>query len=550
MRAMIAASCIALTPALCSGATIYVDADAAGANDGSSWADAYTDLSEALWSAESGDEVWVADGIYRPSRPADSSDPWTDSTNPRDAFFWIKRRVEVYGGFDGTESTLAERAGLYDSTILDGDIGAPGVFEDNVYGLVLYRTEHADTAGGPQAGDQTTPARFDGFTVRGANGSGGLRVNPTVASQNANLYIENITFTGNLATNGGGINYQAASSRPIRSCRFIGNHADLDGGGIFADPVANFLPIVDCVFEGNTAGDDGGGLFYKQGIIFDTAYLFNTVFRGNSANSTGGALCFNAQGSTIPLKIVNCEFAGNTAASVGGAVWVFGGAVIDPSVGAVILGSRVTCNNSTFFANNAGGSGGAVYLGSSDRTSAHINATNCIFWNNDAEIDATATPTAIISTSIVEHGWSGGGSGVLDADPLFLDAPADLRLASLSPAIDRGDTFNIPADYFDLDEDTLATEEVPFDLLGQGRRFDAWADDAPIVPAPVVDLGAHECRAACRADVNGDGLVGLDDLTLFINFFSAGDARGDMNGDGRYDLADIVVYVGSFSGCN
>ncbi|MBZ0171472.1 MAG: right-handed parallel beta-helix repeat-containing protein, partial [Phycisphaerales bacterium] len=341
-------------------------------------------------------------------------------------------------------------------------------------------------------------------------------------------YIENITFTGNRATNGGGINFQAASSRPIRSCRFIGNHATLDGGGIFADPVANFIPIVNCLFEGNTAGDDGGGFFYRQGIQFDTAFLYNTVFRNNAAGSTGGALWFNAHGSTIPLKIANCEFAENTAGIAGGAVWVFGGATIDPSVGAVIPASRVTCNTSTFVSNSAGESGGAVFLDRSDRTDAFLNATNCIFWNNDAEVDATATPTAIISTSIVEHGWAGGGGGgVFDADPLFLDAPSDLRLASLSPAIDRGDTLNIPGDYFDLDADTIKDDEIPFDLLAQGRRFDAWADDTPIVPSPVIDLGAHESRAACRADINGDGTTDTADLGLFIGFFSAGDARAD-----------------------
>ena len=70
-------------------------------NDGSTWTQAMT-LQAALAVATVGDQVWIAQGIYRPG-VADDSNPDTDE---RAATFRIPEGVFVYGGFVGTDLAI------------------------------------------------------------------------------------------------------------------------------------------------------------------------------------------------------------------------------------------------------------------------------------------------------------------------------------------------------------------------------------------------------------------------------------------------------------
>jgi hypothetical protein len=105
--------------------TIYVHDSATGANNGSSWTNAYTDLQSALGAASAGDEIWVASGIYKPT-----------ATTSRSATFQLSNGVAIYGGFDGTETMLSDRDWTMNICILSGDIGSIGVDTDNSYHVV------------------------------------------------------------------------------------------------------------------------------------------------------------------------------------------------------------------------------------------------------------------------------------------------------------------------------------------------------------------------------------------------------------------------------
>ena len=70
-------------------AQIYVDAAATGANNGSSWINAFTDLQAALDAAAENAEIRVASGTYKPTAAPDGS---TDD-NRNKAFHFNKNLV-------------------------------------------------------------------------------------------------------------------------------------------------------------------------------------------------------------------------------------------------------------------------------------------------------------------------------------------------------------------------------------------------------------------------------------------------------------------------
>ena len=76
------------------GKTIYVDAGATGGANGRSWADAYIDLQDGLQDPcmGAGGEIWVAAGIYRPTKLTDPCDLHT-------ATFQLVSGTAIYGGF-------------------------------------------------------------------------------------------------------------------------------------------------------------------------------------------------------------------------------------------------------------------------------------------------------------------------------------------------------------------------------------------------------------------------------------------------------------------
>jgi hypothetical protein len=94
---------------------VYVNAAATGSNNGTSWANAFTNIHDALNAACDGSEIWVASGIYLPTQDCFGN---PNPADPRDKTFYLKDGVKMYGSFAGTETQLSQRQFQLNPTLL------------------------------------------------------------------------------------------------------------------------------------------------------------------------------------------------------------------------------------------------------------------------------------------------------------------------------------------------------------------------------------------------------------------------------------------------
>jgi len=356
-----------------------------------SWDNA-CDLQYALTSATSGQEIWVAAGVYKPGTTR------TDT-------FQLKSGVGLYGGFAGKETSRDERNWRTNLTVLSGDIDNNDV---NIDGNFIAETT-ADIQGANAyhvvtgySIDHT--AVMDGFSITAgeANSSGNFKGGGMYNEYDSNPILRNIVFSGNatsdtpdLPGDGGGM-YNFISSPILINVTFFANSAS-SGGGLYNSNSSNTI-LTSVLFSNNSAGS-GAGMFISDG----NPELNNVIFYANSASWSGGGL-LNSNGSP---RLINTTFFENSAATYGGGM--------DSS----------TYNPPSLISN--------------------------IFWRNSALYGPQISgsyDSLNVTYSDVQGGWPGTGN--IDADPLFMDAAnGDLHLQAGSPAIDSGTNDGCPASDFD-----------------------------------------------------------------------------------------------------
>ncbi|MHC4169582.1 MAG: right-handed parallel beta-helix repeat-containing protein [Planctomycetota bacterium] len=395
-----------LLSALCTvtaAKTIYVDDDATGANDGTSWENAHVYLQDALGAAAGGDEIRVAQGIYRPDLGGGNT------PGDKRATFQLVNGVVIKGGLAGVGESDpdARNVDIYE-TILSGDLNGDDVAVANpedlqdeptraencftvVTGNSIDETTVLDclvitggstnspipSGGGLDNSEDSSPTLINcTFRANSSRYGGGAMAN----SKNSNPTLINCTFSGNLAARGAGAMRNSESSPILTDCTFSGNWGRY-GGGMYND---NSDPtLTNCTFRDNSAEYGAGGMDNTE----SSPNLTNCTFSQNWTERNGGGMD-NHHSSPI---LTNCTFSGNLASSDGGGIYNW-------SASSPILA------DCTFSANTAARGGGM----SNDKSSPTL--TNCTFSTNSADSGGGMSNTR--SSSIVTNCTFGGNSAV------------------------------------------------------------------------------------------------------------------------------------------
>jgi parallel beta-helix repeat protein len=515
------------------GEIIYVDKDANGYNNGTSWKDAYKDLQDALAGARSCascvTSIWVAAGTYKP----------TNNPSDADATFELVEGVGVFGHFGGVgtyETSTSQRnfADANNETFLDGQIG--DTYTEAVHYVV--------SANGIEN------ALLDGFTVTGSYDSSGLGAG--VFLDDSDLGIVNCKLRNNSAC--GIYSTATESSFPdVHNCLFINNssyglwcersrpamtNSIFDGNNTTWCAVwANSLSVVD--LTDCTATNHIESAIYATGntdiemencIVKNNRYgisclasdpIINHCLMEN--NGGEGLWCSSGCSPTVTNSII--RFNGTDGIYLQDTLWT-------------------TIKNNWIHNNGVGQSGCGIYLkGQIDEPLIRNNTicvnsaygihsysgtepvvTNCIVWyNNSGNLRKEGGGSLQhVTYSCIGGGYQGNGNS--SAEPGFKNPtdPNDLHIAEYSPCKNAG-------------------------YLGGSYDGETDIDDEARVIYDRVDMGADEYYWS-SADFNGDEIVNFIDYAIFANAWQTQPGNGlynykcDLQDNNSIDYGDLALF--------
>ncbi|MEN6425260.1 MAG: right-handed parallel beta-helix repeat-containing protein [Phycisphaerales bacterium] len=504
------------------GRTLYVDDDATPPGDGSSWTTAFRYLQDAIAATSAGDEIWVAQGVYRPDQAHQVVE------GDRRATFLLNDGVAILGGFAGVGTADPD---LRDpdrfATLLSGDLagdddtGDPLAWYNNSFSIVMAPAVGSDTV-------------LDGLTICHAyvadGHGGGLR------NDGGSPLLRHCTFRDNLASDGDAGVYNDKGSLRIEYCRFLRNSGE-DSGALCNHQGS--VEVIASEFIENDSEQSAAAAYNEEGDMV----LFACLFRGNRGEDGRGSVW-----NLGDLRLLHCTFIEN-----GGR----GGAVTCTDGQAVIA--------NCLFCRNTGEMAGALYV---ESTSVHLD--QCTLYANvstDGHAGAVYCRPAVSSSALTRPAgsfqalscivWANGARDELDGDELMTgythQIGGDPNGATLEYCgvqgwtPDRGGVGNIG-----IDPLFVAPDQNDFHLKSQAGHWDtvalAWvADD---ITSPCIDAGDPNSPLGQEPFPNG-GRVNMGvyggtceaSKSWFAVAPGAGIDAADLNGDGRVDAEDLRLAI-------
>ncbi len=423
---------------------IYVDPYAVGTPNGTTWANAFRNLQDALTNWSTGAEIWVA----RKTK--------LELTQP----LVLEEGMRIYGGFAGTESSLSQR-------LAGSQTQLENPFNSSTLGYFLDQSSRP----------LTRATIFDGFnciskrtqigivlvnaspTIRNCTFSGFNREVLSIAASSP--LIENCTFNDNIDT----VILESGSSSEIARCTFNSSRVSSSPPGVlrivsnlagqptqvrdtlFRDSNHTAVHLVSgasATFERCTWTENGAYLAPVLNVSSGaTAVIAHSLIAGNRGlflhDNNNSSLIQNA-GS---LSFLHTTVAGNTVASSSSS---------NPLLrqGSMVQNrGSLTVTNSIFAENTVTG------------TTTGLTAEEKQIYRDSADLP-------VVTYSLIEGLSAYTGNGNIGFSPLFDPSyPGEYRLTRYSPAVNAGSN--------------LAASLPATDLAGQNRLVGS-----------AVDLGARE----------------------------------------------------------
>jgi LPXTG-site transpeptidase (sortase) family protein len=469
-------------------AILYAEVGGVTSGSCTSWATACT-LKYAISNAAGGDQVWVAEGVYRGN-------------------ITLWNSITLYGGLPEGATSLSQQNTTTHPTILSGDVNG----NDNTVNNVVqdWSTVGSNTSDNAAHVINThTNATLDGFTVTaGYNGTdtgGGLMAMGSAPT------LRNMIFQGNRAEVGGAIYYyENGGTALVDNVKFIGNGAE-QAGAIYIRTTT--MTITNSLFQANDAtaaistgaihvgGAIGGQLNDNYGENNHPLTVTGTQFISNSADDDAGAVDLFYGTGTFSRDTFYNNYVTQSGMTTGGMLCDVGSASITDTVFSGNGPSALNmngCLGMSLTNVTIANSGSYALLINTDGT---LTMNNSIVYGNNSLMYHWNGPM-VFNNSDLQGGCPGGTcTNVVNVDPLFVAAPNNVYLQATSPVIDAGDN-------------SLTTSST--DVIGHTRKVDAaGVPDTGVGSAPLVDMGAYEfvgtypnLKATQDNDVSGTMTVG------------------------------------------
>jgi hypothetical protein len=288
---------------------------------------------------------------------------------------------------------------------------------------------------------------------------------------------------------------------------------------------------MNCIIKSNRSEHAGGGV----SLVCSEAVIDHCVISNNISRVTGGIIVLDGA-----VQITDTQIQGNVSEQgLGGGLYLWGHTPGGESAGLVLTESTISENTTgggTYFT----GGGILIFQGT-------VIAQNCSIANNTAiagggGITCCGSYVELSGCEVSGNVGSGVdvGGGILDANNLIGASPSEVVVEGCD-FIDNNSGSSSPGSaiyLYDWSQGHIATTTV----CGSGPT--------PLA-GPWLDGGGNYIDDECPdcPDINGDGLVGVDEILAVIAAWGTDDADADVNDDGIVDTNDLLLVLSAWGPC-